>query len=316
MVVYVDDLILVSENRAELENLKTALKKNFEMKDLGKVSRYLGINVNRTEGKLELDQKDYLQEILNKYNMENCKPVATPIEVGLDIPKESANNEELTKRCRRLIGRLMYAMLGTRPDLCFAMSFLSRYQANANEELWKALKRVLRYIKGSLDLKLTYNAHEHRPVLIGYTDADWAGDKEDRKSTSGYLMQVFGCTVSWSSSKQQCVSLSTTESEYIALGRGVSEGCWIRILLQEIGIGCLKVIIMVDNQSAICIAKNPEKHSRVKHIDIKYHFVRNKVCDKVLELKYIPTDEQLADLCTKGLSKFVFERLRNKVICD
>lgn len=282
------------------------------MKDLGEELKYLGINIKCKRDAIELDQKDYLENLLRKYSMENCKPTATPIEPKLELSKENVNNKDLIHRCRKLIGSLMYAMLGTRPDICFALSYLSRYQDCASEDLWKALKRILRYIKGSINLKLIYCSREDRP-LLGYTDADWAGNTEDRKSTSGYIMQVYGCTVSWSSSKQQCVALSSTEAEYIALGRGVAEVCWIKNLLQELGIECQQVPVFVDNQSAIQIAKNPEHHKRLKHIDIKYHFVRDKVCLNIVMLFYVPTNEQVADMCTKGLNGVLIKTFCEKL---
>ncbi|KAK9685714.1 hypothetical protein QE152_g37721, partial [Popillia japonica] len=154
---------------------------------------------------------------------------------------------------------------------------------------------------------------EDRP-LLGFTDADWAGDKNDRKSTSGYLMQVYGCTVSWCSNKQQCVSLSSTEAEYVALGKGITEGCWIRNLLQEIGIECEQVLIFEDNQSAIYISKNPEQHKRLKHVDLKYHFVRDKICSNIVNISYIRSEEQIADLCTKGKYHFVRDKICSNIV--
>lgn len=310
VLLYVDDLILICEDKQEINKLKEALQRKFEMKDLGGDNlKYLGINITRKKDVIELEQEQYLKDLLKKYKMEECKSVSTPIEQGLVLHKEESSDKELIKRCRQLIGSLMYAMLGTRPDLCYALSYLSRFQSCGNESLWKALKRVLRYIKGTVGLKLVYR-NGVNVQLEGYTDADWAGDQGDRKSTSGYVMKVFGNTVSWCSNKQQCVSLSSTESEYIALAKGIAEGCWIKNLLREIGIDCKSFNINIDNQSAIHVAKNPEYHKRLKHIDIKYHFVRQQVEDKIVCLKYVPSGDQLADICTKGLSRVVFVKLR------
>lgn len=310
ILLYVDDLILLCEDEQEIKIFKEALQEKFDMKDLGSNNlKYLGINITKKNDVIELDQEQYLDGLLKKYNMEGCKPIATPIEQGLVLEKEVTTDKELIKRCRQLIGSLMYAMLGTRPDLCYALSYLSRFQCCATESLWKALKRILRYIKGTIGLKLIYRKGVNVP-LEGYTDADWAGDQGDRKSTSGYIMKVFGNIVSWSCNKQQCISLSSTESEYVALGKGIAEGCWIRNLLGEIGVDCKSFIIKIDNQSAIHVAKNPECHKRLKHIDIKYHFVRQKVENKIVCLEYVPSGDQLADICTKGLSKVTFAKLR------
>lgn len=242
--------------------------------------------------------------------MEDCKPVSTPMELGLRIEKGVQENRELANKCRVLIGSLMYAMLGTRPDICYALCYLSRFQACANEVVWKSLKRILRYIKGTLDLKLVYRVDEGDP-LVGFTDADWGGDHVDRKSTSGYIMKVFDCTVSWSSCKQQCVSLSSTEAEYVALTKGIQEGCWIKNLLGEVGLKCECVVVFEDNQSAIHIAKNPECHKRLKHIELKYHYIRDRVAIGVVVLKYIETEKQVADICTKALGRQKLEVFRS-----
>jgi hypothetical protein len=308
VLLYVDDLIIAGEDEKNISRLKRSLKEHFEMKDLNKVSKYLGINIIEKENSIELDQKDYILEVLRKYNMENCNPVATPIESKLQISREPSTDNDLIKNCRILIGRLMYIMMGTRPDICFALSYLSRHQSNGNEELWKALKRILRYLKGTLDFKLIYEANKEIP-LVGYTDADWAGDHSDRKSTSGFIMQVYGCTVSWCSNKQQCVSLSSAEAEYIALSKGIAEGCWIKSLLNEIGLQCKQILMLEDNQSAICVSKNPEHHKRLKHIDLRYHYIRDNVRKGVVDVTYIPSREQLGDICTKGLNKNIYLKL-------
>lgn len=313
VLLYVDDVLLISEDINAIKGLKEELSKNFDMKDMNGVSKYLGINIKKNEKCIEIDQEDYLIEILKKYNMEECKPVSTPIEVGIKLERSKEENVELIKRCRTLIGSLMYAMLGTRPDICYALSYLSRYQAYANEDVWKGLKRVLRYIKGTLKFKLVYKIGIDEP-LVGYTDADWGGEQADRKSTSGYIMKVYGCVVSWSSNKQQCVALSSTEAEYVALARGISEGCWIKNMLTEINLKCDNVIIYEDNQSAIYIAKNPEHHKRLKHIDLKYHFIRDKIKNRVVILRYIQSNEQVADICTKPLHKLKFENCIKKLL--
>lgn len=307
ILLYVDDIILISENREEIDKIKEVLKNNFDMKDMHGVSKYLGIKIKKTESGIELDQEEYLKEILKKFGMENCKPVSTPIEPGLELSKEASKDEKLIRECRQLIGSLMYAMLATRPDLCYAVSFLARYQTYADERLWKALKRVLRYIKGTVNYKLVYRKNGEE-VLKVFTDADWAGEKLDRKSTSGFIVKVFGCTVSWSSSKQQCVALSSTESEYVALAKGVAEGCWVKNLLNEVCITCNCFRVFVDNLSAIHIAKNPEQHKRLKHIDLKYHYIRDRVANNIVVLEHIDTNKQIADVLTKALSKERFNR--------
>lgn len=167
---------------------------------------------------------------------------------------------------------------------------------------------MLRYIQKTLNLSLIFEKHSIKNAIEGYADSDWAGDRVDRKSTSGYVFKIFGCTVSWSSKKQASVALSSTEAEYVALSVAISEACWLRYLLidfQVVDKSC-SVLIYEDNQSAIKVCKNPEFHKRLKHIDIRFHFIRDKVKENIVILKYVPTSMQLADFFTKPLSVTLF----------
>lgn len=202
-------------------------------------------------------------------------------------------------------------MLGTRPDLCSSISLLSRYQNCASEKLLVSLKRVLRYIKGTLELNLVY-ANKSDNIISGYADADWGGDTTDRKSTSGFCLFVFGNVVLWSSKKQSTVAISTTEAEFIALSSCVTEACWLRNLLLELKLvrTDTKITIYEDNQSTIRSCNTHEQLKRMKHLDIKYHFVKDKIKDGIIILQYINSSEQIADILTKPLNKVVFEKLR------
>lgn len=307
LLLFVDDLIILGPNQQEIDELKSALNQEFKMKDLGRPSTYLGMNVILEDGKISLSQKKYLMDLLQKFNMSECNPAETPMDISFEIPMEPSSDKTLESRCRQLVGSLMYAVMCTRPDLAFTVGYLSRYQSVANEDLWRALKRILRYVKASLDLKLDFSANEEASVLQGYADADYAMDKEDRKSTSGYIFKVYGCTVSWSSRKQQTVAKSTTEAEYVALSEGTSEACWLRNLLDEIGLLTEgPTVIYEDNLSAIATAKNPEHHKRLKHVDIKHHFIREKIDSGVIDVKQIESKNQIADGFTKPLNKVMF----------
>ena len=308
VLLYVDDLIIVGTKEEDIAELKKGLSNNFKMKDLGLISTYLGIQVEQTEEKIKINQSVYLKKVLEDFGMSDCKPVSTPMDPNFKV--EELNQEEvdlnLEEKCRRVIGCLMYAMLGSRPDLCAAMSILSRYQSKPSENLWKSLKRLLRYVKGTVDLSLVYKCDESCPILVGYADADWAGDGVDRKSTSGYMFKLFGNTICWSSRKQATVALSSSEAEYVALSSAISEGVWLKSLLQTLNQWKEDpVIIYEDNQSAICNAKK-EDHKRMKHIDIKHHFIKDKIKKGEIVLKYICSREQLADVLTKPLNKDLF----------
>ena len=214
---------------------------------------------------------------------------------------------------QRAIGCLTYAATISKPDLSNAVSVLSKFMSNPGIEHWKGAKRVLRYIRGTLDNGLIYSANDTSTVLTGYSDADWAGDLSTRRSTTGYVFQIQGSTVSWCSKRQACVARSTTEEEYVALSTASQEAVWLRRLLQNV----LKkqdnpLVVYEDNQGTIeLITKNPRFHNRTKHIDVSYHFVREQVDNKVISVKYCRTEDMLADVMTKGLSKVQFERSRD-----
>lgn len=187
---------------------------------------------------------------------------------------------------------------------------LSRYQYYANEHLLTALKRILRYVKGTLNYKLVFRTDSNLG-LVGYVDADWGGDCNDRKSTTGYCFKLFNCTISWCSKKQNCVALSSTEAEYVALCAAVTEACWLKNLLFDFNISDICPIkIYEDNQSAIKVANNAES-KRLKHIDIKYHFVRDMLCKCIIEINYIKSEDQIGDMFTKPLSKELLCKFKN-----
>ena len=206
-------------------------------------------------------------------------------------------------------------MLCTRPDLCIVVKLLSRYQTKNNRELWLYLKRTLRYIKGSLKLRLVYKRNDFKNILIGYVDSDWASNELDRKSTTGYMFKLFDQnTICWNSKRQNSVTTSSTEAEYIALFEGVKEACWLKSLLASIKLEILKPItIFEDNNGCIAIANNPTDHKRSKHIDIKYHFSREKIEQKEVKLEYISIGKQLADTFTKPLPALQFINFRQQM---
>jgi hypothetical protein len=210
------------------------------------------------------------------------------------------------------IGGLMYLSMSTRPDITYAVGNLARFSSKPTKTHWTALKRVLRYLKGTMKHGILYSQNESA-VCVGFSDADWAGDINDRKSTSGYLFQMSGGAVTWKSQKQSCVALSTAEAEYIALSSATQESVWLRNLTSELGSPAeTPTTIYEDNQSAIAMTKNPQFHGRAKHIDIKYHFIRENVNNGIIKLEYCPTEEMTADIFTKGLSREQFCKLRDK----
>lgn len=314
IVLYVDDLLIATKDINTLTNFKSHLMQSFKMTDLQEIKFFLGIQIKRTKDKLTLDQSTYLKNVLNKFSMSDCVPIKSPLPSKLNY---KALNSEVYYNApsRNLIGCLMYAMLCTRPDISAAVNILSRYQSKNNKELWNSLKNLLRYIKGTVDLKLTYRKTNFKSLIIGYADSDWGNNEIDRKSTSGYLFKVFdNCTISWNTRKQSTVAASSTEAEYMALFEAVKEAVWLKGLITSINIKIKEpIIIFEDNNGCISIANNPTDHKRSKHIDIKYHFTREKVESKVIIIKYIPTGQQLADVFTKVLPSVKFSEVRLKL---
>lgn len=234
--------------------------------------------------------------------MSDCKPVKTPLPPKLDYIA-LASEADYEAPCKNLIGCLMYAMLCTRPDLSIAINILSRYQSKNNKTLWQYLKRVLRYVKGSVDLKLVYSRGDYNDILVGYVDSDWGSNESDRKSTTGFLFKVFErCTVAWNTRRQNTVAASSTEAEYIALFECVREAMWLKSLLTSISVSITKpIVIFEDNMGCIHIANNPVNHRKSKHIDIKCHFTREKIHNGDIIIRYIPTEKQQADIFTKAV---------------
>lgn len=314
ILLYVDDLLICGVDQTQINEIKQKLTAAFKMKDLGPVEYFMGlrIQVDRSNGVTIIDQTTFAERILDKFGMKDANPVATPLEPGSKLVK-AKQGDDIQGQYRQLVGSLMYLMLGTRPDLCFAISYFSRFQDKATRTHWTQLKRVLRYVKGTTSYRLVYTCKDEAHPLAGYVDADWANDLDERKSTSGFVFEVYGNPVCWATKKQGVVALSTTEAEYIAAAQAVCEAMWLKKLFKDIGYPIQSTIpIYEDNQGCIFLCKNPES-KRTKHVDVKYHYVRQKVWSKQVELKYIPSKEQKADIFTKPLPRHAFEDLRSQL---
>lgn len=319
LAIYVDDIIIASKNRDRIIEIKSSLMSSFEMKDLGKIKRCLGIEFVKTENGIAMSQSHYVQEILERFGMENAKPVATPCDPSVKLTRSTNATEASMGRYpyQELIGSLMYLAVCTRPDVSFVVSSLSQFNTCYSDEHWTAAKRVLRYLKGTASLGIHFS--NKLSDLQGFADADWGSCSEDRRSYSGFVFTMGNGPVSWESKKQRTVALSTTEAEYMALTEATKESIHIARFLNEIGIRKRSPVpILNDNQGAQKLAKNPLFHSRTKHIDIRHHFIREAVKNGDVELRYLATEEMPADVLTKGLPRakheFCLDRMCIKIV--
>jgi hypothetical protein len=238
--------------------------------------------------------------------MEACNGVSTPIEPNLQLlNNESEATPENRLLYQQAIGKIIYAMLGTRPDLAFTVSVLSSFCSNPSPKHAIAVQRVFRYLRKTADTGITYSGTQEPSNSLGYTDSDWAGNLDSRKSTSGYVFILFGGATSWKSSRQSIVAMSSTEAEYIACSEAAKEALWLQRLLGEIQRTPIRKAqtLFADNQGAIKLSKNPQQHKRTKHIDIKYHFIRDCCQKGLVELVYLPTGQMVADILTKSLPR-------------
>lgn len=313
ILLYVDDILLAGNDEGELLNIKLMLENEFKMKDLGEPQCFLGIKIDRNENGMFLSQSTYVRNLLKRFNMEDCNPSKTPMEIK--PVEESAECIVDKKPYRELVGCLMYLMSTTRPDISVAVNYYSRFQSNATEVHWQGLKRILRYIKGTMDMGLFYQKGKDK-VLTVYADADWASSN-DRKSITGFLIEVYGAVVCWATRKQTTVALSSTEAEYVALASATSEAIWLRNLLQDFGLTVDDPVeIYEDNQSCIHLLKKWE-HRRLKHIDVKYNFIRDLYSNKVIDVQYVASRDQKADILTKRLPAPQFIKLRSTLcVCN
>jgi len=311
--VYVDDLIITGADQGEVENFKAAMKEHFDMSDLGLLCFYLGVEVRQDAEGIVLRQARYAERILELGGMAGCNPAATPMEEKLRLSRESKAEEVDPTHYRRLVGSLRY-LVHTRPDLAFAVGFLSRFMQRPTAEHLQAVKRVLRYVAGTLDFGLHYKRAPGTAHFVGYCDSDLAGDVDSSKSTNGTLFFLGDYLVSWQSVKQRVVALSSYEAEYIATTTAATQALWLSRLLGEFLDRKMEAVeLKVDSKSALALAKNPVFHDRSKHIRTKFHFIRDCLEEGSIKANYIATADQLADILTKSLGKTKFQEMRRKI---
>lgn len=311
MALYVDDLLFVGPDTSEIDRVLDQLDALYGVKRLGPAEWILGVQLIRgDDGSVTLSQRQYLIDVLERFNMTDCNPAKTPMVENLQLKPATAFDPELNRDYRSAIGSLMYAVIATRPDLAQPVGYLARFVNKADQDHWVAVKRVLRYIKATLDTGIRYGKTS-APLLgySGYSDSDWAACINTSRSTMGYVFVLAGGPVSWSSRQQPRVTTSSTEAEYLGLSHSSKESCFLKNFLGELGFDVSKPIRLYgDNQGAIALTKNPVFHERTKHLRLVEHFVRERVRDGDITVEYIPTTDMLADMFTKPLGRVLFER--------
>ena len=368
ILLYVDDILITGPTTKIKEEIKLLLKQRYRMSDLGPAKQFLGLRIvqNPESGITTLSQERAINDLLLKYGMSEANGVHTPLESAKALQPVLQYDSSATStlvaaggdlelspeeqsQYQSIVGSIMYIMLGSRPDICYAISYLSQYNSKAKHKQLLALKRLLRYLKQTSRYVLEYHSIASTKkfslaslILHGYSDSDWAGDQEQRRSTGGYIFLLAHAAISWKSQKQRLVTLSSTEAEYVSASEAAKEAKWLRHLFSEftlkMKLNCLTlngsllplssfigrvdqvdhqtditsdpcsastilppIHLLLDNQSAIHLTENPKFHNRTKHIDVKYHFIRDCYSEGTITLSYIPTGDMLADGLTKSL---------------
>ncbi|KAJ9560132.1 hypothetical protein OSB04_005292 [Centaurea solstitialis] len=308
--VYVDDLIVTGSSEEGICAFKKQMREVFDMSDLGKLSYYLGLEVQQSKNQISIGQAGYAQKILQVAGMSECNSAKIPMEPKLDLHKDDEGVPVNATHYRCLIGSLRY-LIHTRPDIGYPVGVVSRYMESPRESHLKAVKQILRYIKGTINYGLVYQKGGDGKI-IGYSDSNHNGDRDDGKSTSGMAFYFSDNLITWCSQKQQTVALSSCEAEFMAATLAACQALWLQSLLKYLTdseAGCVK--LLVDNKSAIELMKNPVFHGRSKHINTRYHFIRECVEKGLIYVEHVSGEAQRADILTKALPRVKFTEMRN-----
>lgn len=314
LIIFVDDILVCCKKQQNLDKVKRSLVYHFKIKDLGLVKNYLGININYDQkiGKMTLSQEKYIESLAEKYELHNAKLYNTPMEENLKCQPAINSCENI--KYRNLIGELLYISYGTRPDISFSVNYLSRFQSCYDSSHYKYALRILKYLYYTKELKFNFDRCFSEDILTCYVDADWAGDPIDRRSTTGYIISLFGNIIEWKSKKQNSVTKSSTQAEYVALSEAVSEVLSLKDLLTDFEINIVEPIkIYEDNLGAVDISHLGNFTKKSKYIEVHYHFVNENYVDGIIDIIKIETNENIADILTKALGRNKFEYFKENL---
>lgn len=304
IAVYVDDFLVFSNDQLLRRFLKEELFRRFRMKDLGDANFCMGLHItrDRANGIIYLDQRRHIADLLTKFGMTDCNPAKVPADPNQILSKSMSPQTSTDKAAmssipyQEAVGGLLYISQGSRPDIAYAVSLVSRFNNNPGKPHWEAVKRIMRNLKGTIDAKITF-VKLSNPVVTGYCDADWARDLDERRSCTGYVFLKKGGAISWTSKRQSTVALSSAEAEYMSLSACSQEGLWFRQLEIDFNSSVTGDVINIfcDNKSAINLSETNGYHARTKHIDIRHHFVRLSVQQNLVQM--------IANIFTKPLCR-------------
>jgi len=310
--IYVDDIVFGGTSDKLVKTFVKTMTTEFRMSMVGELKYFLGLQINQTDEGITISQSTYAQNLVKRFGMCSSKPAPTPMSTTTKLFKDEKGVKVDEKLYRGMIGSLLY-LTATRPDLCLSVGLCARYQSNPKASHLLAVKRIIKYVSGTINYGLNYT-RDTSLVLVGYCDADWGGNLDDRRSTTGGVFFLGSNLISWHSKKQNCVSLSSTQSEYIALGSCCTQLLWMRQMGLDYGMTFPDpLLVKCDNESAIAISKNPVQHSVTKHIAIRHHFVRELVEEKQITVEHVPTEIQLVDIFTKPLDLNTFVNLQKSL---
>jgi hypothetical protein len=329
--LYVDDLMIAGPGDKEISAFKRDITKSFDMKDLGALKYLLGMEISFRGGAVHISQRKYVEEMLEIYGMQDCKPQKTPAEdkqrlTRAQEAKTDEHRQEMKNvRYRHAVGHLIYVASVTRFDIANAVREAARFMENPGPEHWGAVKRILRYLQGSKETELVLGPFPRGDLrLVGYSDSDWAGDSDTRRSTTGYVFVLADAAgvirsgaISTNCRLQPTVALSSSEAEYMAVCSAAVEAIYLRSLFNDLGYQqTAPTVIYEDNQAAIALANSAlgQWHSRTRHVDVRYKFVKERVRSLEIQLVYVNTADQLADICTKNLGTTQFLRLKARLM--
>ena len=313
VIVYVDDALFCGKSKKLVAELKARFMKKWECRDLGDAKEFLRMRIVRKGRSIHLDQRAYLEKVLERCGMTNARPTPTPLPAGyIPAPNKGQAKPELRSRFQTVIGSLLYLMLGTRPDLAFAVTKLAQFASNPSDDHLNRALYICRYLVGTKDYSLVYNGASQAGLIAG-TDSDWASDPHSRRSQTGFFLKLANGIFSWQSRAQKTIAHSSTEAEYMAMSDCSRQVVWVRNLLAELGYHVSHIPLSGDNQGSIFIASNPVTEPRSKHIDIRYHYIR-EVHDKgIVDVFYIDGNNNPADIFTKNLGAVKFLKFRSQL---